>query len=160
MSHTLSPSRPASRISVILAVSAMALGLSACGKREDATVGQRSDAPVERTQPTAPDSRANADSTVQGAGSNGATGVGDAARNTAQSAMDKVDDATITAQVSASLARDPDLSALRIDVDTRDGVVTLKGPASTAAAKERAETIARGVKGVTSVSNQLQVAAS
>lgn len=173
MHHPLRSDSIRGRTASILAVSALALGLSACGQREDSTLGQRNQgSPVERSQPSAADTRTNADSTMAGGSSNGSTGpapgaaagtqtdssVAGAARDTAQNAMDKVDDATITAQVSAGLARDPDLSATRINVDTRDGVVTLKGPAATAAAKQRAETIARGVKGVTSVSNELQVA--
>ena len=64
-----------------------------------------------------------------------------------------MDDAGITASVKTDLAKDPDLSALAINVDTKDGVVTLNGPAPSAAAKSRAETIAKGVKGVKSVSN-------
>lgn len=160
------------RMAGILAVSALAMGISACGQRDDATLGQRNQgSPVERSQPSVADTRTNTDSTMAGGVSNGSTGpapgaaagtntdssMAGAARDTAQTAMDKVDDATITAQVSAGLARDPDLSATRIDVDTRDGVVTLKGPATNPAAKQRAETIARNVKGVTSVSNELQV---
>ena len=69
----------------------------------------------------------------------------------------KMDDAGITAKVHTGLAKDPDLSTLKIDVDTKDGVVTLKGPAPNAAAKERAETIAKGVEGVKSVNNDLEV---
>jgi len=53
--------------------------------------------------------------------------------------------------------KDPDLSALKIDVDTRNGVVSMYGPAPTAAAKDRATTIARAVKGVASVNNELTV---
>ena len=68
-----------------------------------------------------------------------------------------VDDAAITASVSAGLAKDPDLSAIKINVDTKGGAVSLKGPAPTAAAKARAEEIAKGVQGVTSVSNELEV---
>jgi hyperosmotically inducible protein len=68
-----------------------------------------------------------------------------------------VDDAAITASVSAGLAKDPDLSAIKINVDTKGGAVSLKGPAPTAAAKARAEEIAKGVQGVTSVDNQLEV---
>lgn len=68
-----------------------------------------------------------------------------------------MDDAGITASVKTDLAKDPDLSALAINVDTKDGVVTLNGPAPSAAAKSRAETIAKGVKGVKSVSNNLAV---
>jgi hyperosmotically inducible periplasmic protein len=70
-----------------------------------------------------------------------------------------VDDAAITTKVNAGLAADKDLSAVKIDVDTKDGVVTLTGPAPTAGARERATEIARGVKGVSSVNNQLTVKA-
>ena len=42
-------------------------------------------------------------------------------------------------------------------MDTQNGVVTLSGPAPTATARERASEIARGVKGVTSVNNQLTI---
>ena len=72
-------------------------------------------------------------------------------------AMSAMDDATITAHVSSGLAKDPDLSAIKIDVDTRAGAVTLSGPAPNASARERAEMIAKGVKGVVSVTNNLKV---
>jgi len=71
----------------------------------------------------------------------------------------KVDDAAITAAVSAGLAKDPDLSAIKISVTTTAGVVNLKGPAPNAEAKSRAEDIAKNVHGVTSVRNQLEVRA-
>ena len=67
------------------------------------------------------------------------------------------DDVAITASVSAGPLKDPDLSALKIDVDTRNGVVSMYGLAPTAAAKDRATTIARAVKGVASVNNELTV---
>ena len=70
-------------------------------------------------------------------------------------AEEAVSDVSITAAVSAGLAKDPDLSALKINVDTRDGVVSLNGPAPSAAAKARAESIAQAVKGVKSVHNNL-----
>src|SRR5918996_1360359 len=38
-----------------------------------------------------------------------------------------IDDALITTKVKASFAADPQVSALAIDVDTADGVVTLTG---------------------------------
>ena len=75
----------------------------------------------------------------------------------ANTVMDKVDDATITAQVSAGLAKDPDLSAVKINVDTQNGAVTLNGPAPNLAAKDRAQTIAKSIKGVTSVTNLLVI---
>jgi osmotically-inducible protein OsmY len=73
---------------------------------------------------------------------------------------EKIDDAAITASVSGGLAKDPDLSAIKINVDTKAGVVTLNGPAPTAAAKDKATEIAKKVKGVIAVNNQLIIKAS
>ena len=75
-------------------------------------------------------------------------------------AGDMLDDAGITASVKTDLAKDSELSALAINVDTKDGVVTLNGPAPNEAAKARAETIAKAAKGVKSVDNKLVVKAS
>jgi hyperosmotically inducible periplasmic protein len=86
-----------------------------------------------------------------------AAGVKDAAKDAGAAVAGSVDDASITAAVSAGLAKDPDLSAIKIDVDTKGGTVMLKGPAPNAAAKSRAEEIAKNVKGVSSVDNQLEV---
>lgn len=72
---------------------------------------------------------------------------------------DKIDDATITTKVNAALAADKDLSAVKIDVDTKNGVVTLTGPAPSAEASEKATKLAKNVKGVSSVNNQLMVKA-
>lgn len=144
--------RSTHRIASVLAVSALALGLAACSKTEDATVGQRLDSAVDRTEQAATDARIKAEAAMQSAGNKMEQG--------SQAAKEKVDDATITAQVSAGLAKDPDLSAIKIDVDTVNGSVTLNGPATTPAAKQRAETIASAVKGVTSVNNQLTVTPS
>ncbi len=68
-----------------------------------------------------------------------------------------VEDAGITARVNAGLAKDPALSALRIDVDTHAGVVTLTGPIRNAQARERATQIAQGVGGVHQVINNLNI---
>ena len=67
-------------------------------------------------------------------------------------------DARITQQVKAELAAARDLSGARIDVDTRDGVVTLSGPVRTAAVKARAAEIARTVQDVRDVNDQLTLA--
>jgi osmotically-inducible protein OsmY len=68
-----------------------------------------------------------------------------------------LNDTAISAMVKADLLRDPDLSVLKIDVDTRDGVVTLNGLAGTEPAKVRAEKMAQSVKGVKEVRNFLTV---
>lgn len=154
---------PAHRIASILAVSVLALGLSACGKNEEPTVGQRLDSAVEKTEQAAADARARTESVMQNAETKieqGAANAQASAENAAAKAKDAIDDATITAQVNAGLAKDPDLSALKINVDTVNGTVTLNGPAPSTVARDRAETIAKAVAGVTSVNNQLVVTAS
>jgi hyperosmotically inducible periplasmic protein len=64
-------------------------------------------------------------------------------------------DAGITASIKADFLKDPDLSVLKIDVDTNDGVVTLNGLAANEAARTRAERMAQAVKGVREVRNFL-----
>jgi hyperosmotically inducible protein len=156
--------RPAHRVVNILAVSALALGLAACGKTDDgATVGQRLDSAVEKTEQAAANARADAERAAQSAENKMEQSAANAANtvsNAADSAMHKIDDATITAKVNASLAKDPDLSALKINVDTVNGTVTLNGPAPSTVARDRAETLAKAVEGVTAVNNQLVVTAS
>ena len=154
--------RPAHRIASILAVSALALGLAACGKTEERTVGQRLDSAVEKTEQAAADARVKAESAMQSAETKMEQGAANAeatAKDAANTAKGAIDDATITAQVNAGLAKDPDLSALKINVDTVNGKVTLNGPAPSTIARDRAETIAKSVTGVTSVNNQLVVTA-
>lgn len=154
---------PAHRVASLLAVSALALGLAACGKTEEPTVGQRLDSAVEKTEQAAADARAKAEATMQSAETKVEQGAASAqaqAQQAAANAKAVMDDAAITAQVSAGLAKDPDLSALKIKVDTVNGKVTLSGPAPSTVARERAETLAKAVSGVVSVNNQLVVAAS
>ena len=152
MNSPMPSSRPVQRIASVLAVSALALGLAACSKTEEPTVGQRMDSAVEKTEQAAADARVKADNAMQSAENS--------AKDAANSAMTAVDDATITARVNASLAQDPDLSALKINVDTVNGKVTLNGPAPSTVARDRAESLAKAVDGVTAVNNQLVVTAS
>jgi hyperosmotically inducible protein len=66
-------------------------------------------------------------------------------------------DAGITTNVKTKLAADDTVKAYEIDVDTRNGVVTLSGGVENAAAKERAVQIARGTDGVRDVVDQMQI---
>ncbi len=68
-----------------------------------------------------------------------------------------VSDAAITASIKTDFLKDPDLSVLKIDVDTRGGVVTLNGLAGNDAARTRAEKMAGAIKGVREVRNFLVV---
>ena len=67
------------------------------------------------------------------------------------------DDATITANVKSKLAADASLATAAINVDTKAGAVTLGGTVNADADKGKAETIAKGVEGVKSVTNSLTV---
>lgn len=67
-------------------------------------------------------------------------------------------DAEITTAVKTKLLGDGKTPGLKIDVDTKDGVVTLSGDVASATEKSSATTIARGTKGVKGVVNKLTVA--
>ena len=68
-------------------------------------------------------------------------------------------DPSITASVKSKLLADPDVAGLRIDVDTRDGVVTLTGTVSTPLEKDEALRITRETDGVKSVEDRLTLRA-
>jgi len=71
-----------------------------------------------------------------------------------------VDDATITTQVKAAVMADPNLKVSEINVDTKNGVVTLAGTVSSQDQKQRANQVAQGVSAVKSVSDQIVVKSS
>ena len=77
------------------------------------------------------------------------------AKELAEKAISTASDAAITVAVNTALAKDQQLSMLRIDVDTVDGHVVLDGSAPDAAASQRATQLARNVDGVKSVDNRL-----
>lgn len=68
-----------------------------------------------------------------------------------------VDDAAITTSVKAKMAEDKTVSATSISVETLNGTVQLSGFAKSGAEKMQAENIARGVKNVRSVRNDIVV---
>ena len=128
------------RPSVAIAAAVAALTLAACD--DNRTVGQNVDrglASAERkTEQVASDARqATAEATAK--------------------ASEQVADASITTAINAEYAKDDRLSAIKIDVDTNDGRVTLTGSAPDAASKERATMLANNVKGVKAVDNKLDV---
>ena len=68
--------------------------------------------------------------------------------------------AALTTKVKTALASDAGMRTMtNIDVDSADGVVTLKGKVDTADAKKKAEAIAKKVEGVKRVKNELTVEA-
>jgi len=74
-----------------------------------------------------------------------------------RTAGETFDDQRITAEIKTRLLADPDVSGLKINVDTFKKAVTLKGFVSSGFEAERALTIARGVSGVTSVQSSLVI---
>jgi len=71
-----------------------------------------------------------------------------------------VSDATMTARVKSKLIGNSNVHAAKIDVDTKDHVVTLSGRVASSAEKSLAEQIARNTSEVKTVHNNLVVDAS
>lgn len=138
------------RLATVVAAVFAATALAACDRADDQrTAGQKVDSAV-----------ASAKQKIQSAKSDVKEGTADASsamKDAAKDAKDAVSDATITASVNAKLAGDRELSALRINVDTVDGRVALRGSAPSSSARDRATQLASSVDGVRSVENQLVV---
>lgn len=143
------------------AVSLALAGLTGCGDREadTTTMGRASDTtttpPADTTTPptppatapTAPDKTAGAPSAT--------TPPASTADSTDRTAGQTVDDATVTAKVKAALLAESDVDGTKINVDTTNGTVTLKGEVPSKNMIDKAVQIARGVDGVKDVDNKL-----
>ncbi len=71
-----------------------------------------------------------------------------------------VKDSVITTKIKAKLAKEKPSSLIHIKVDTdKQGAVSLSGTARNQKAVDRAVAIANGVKGVTSVQNDIEIKA-
>lgn len=70
---------------------------------------------------------------------------------------DQVSDATITAEVKTKITAQEGINPLSLDVDTRDGVVVLRGIVDDEEDRIGAERLARDTRGVVEVVNQLQL---
>jgi osmotically-inducible protein OsmY len=68
-----------------------------------------------------------------------------------------IDDSAITAGVKAAILNDPSLKVAEINVETHQGVVQLSGFVSSADNVAAASSVARTVKGVKSVKNDLRL---
>lgn len=133
----------------VLSLSAAALLLAACDQSKPPTVGQQIDAGIERSKDAANEVQRD----IQAAGQE----IKQESAQAASAIADGAADMAITAKVKTALAGDDQLSALSINVDTTNAVVTLTGPAPSQAASDRATALAKAVDGVTEVRNQLVV---
>ena len=75
-----------------------------------------------------------------------------------ETTSEKIDDASITAQVKASLMSHHSTSALKTSVSTTDGVVTLSGIAKNDAEKSLVTKLVTDINGVNSVINNMTIA--
>lgn len=172
----LSPGNPRPHGALVMVSSlVLVLALSACGKQdENRTAGQQVDSAIAKTEQAAAEARAKTEqaaaeakakteTTLANAGAalkDAAQKAESSAKEAASKAGEKMDDLVIAAAVSSGIAKDSDLSMLKIEVDAKDGVVILNGTAPTEAAREKATSIAKAAKGVHSVVNKLVVKAS
>jgi osmotically-inducible protein OsmY len=59
--------------------------------------------------------------------------------------------------VKRKLANDPDVKGGALDIDVKDGVVTLRGKVETDKLKQKAERLAKKINGVKKVVNEIQL---
>ena len=111
----------------------------------------------------AQDSNAPASQQMHEAGQNkeqAGSDTGAAAKDAYHGTVRAVKDTTITAEIKTAFARDKNISASTIRVDTIAGVVTLKGNVPSPEMAQRAAQVAAQTNGVQSVNNQLVVVSS
>lgn len=83
--------------------------------------------------------------------------VGCSSTGTRESTGEYVDDSVITGKVKAAIFNEPTLKATEINVETYKGDVQLSGFVAQPQDAQKAAEVARGVKGVSSVKNDIRV---
>lgn len=152
--------QPSLSLHTALLATVAAIAMAACGQADEPSPGARLDAAIATTAERTEAARAELGTAVDAAKADAQV-----AADRAAAAIDKatgdaglaLTDAGITTSITAELAKDPALSALKINVDTSAGKVVLRGTAPSADARDRAARLAMGVRGVTAVDNQLSV---
>jgi osmotically-inducible protein OsmY len=82
---------------------------------------------------------------------------GCASTNTKEGTGEYVDDSVITTKVKASIFNEPTLKSTEINVETFKGTVQLSGFVAQSADAAKAAEVARSVKGVVAVKNDIRV---
>lgn len=153
--------RPTLRTLALAGLCAWGLTLAACSQREqEHTAGDKVDAAIAQADAKIDAAQARASQELnqaRDASAEAAAEVGDRFERTAKKMANAVDDAAITTAVNAKLAQDPKLNVLKVNVDTRNGHVLLKGEAPDDQSRARATQLAMQVDGVRGVENQLEV---
>ena len=148
-------SHPAHRRAGFVAILAVGLGMSLAGCQKTTTTKETpsgsSTTTTTYSTPAIPAISASASTMANNAMASASQALG--------KAEERLDNGTLTAKVKTALFAAADVKAMQIDVDSKDGVVTLNGTQETAAAVDRAAAVARGTDGVASVDNKLTVKA-
>jgi osmotically-inducible protein OsmY len=145
------------RAAVIAALASLAV--AACdqqttqqAKREAADAGHKINNALERTGEKIADATRKATAEVKEAAADAKDKTASTTANAGTTDTGRVlSDTAITASIKTDYLKDPDLSVLKIDVDTHDGVVTLNGLAGTPESIVRAEKLASAIKGLKEV---------
>jgi len=83
--------------------------------------------------------------------------LGCASTSTRESTGEYVDDAVITTRVKTAILNEPTLKVFQINVETYRNVVQLSGFVDSTASMNKAVELARAVKGVSSVKNDMRL---
>ena len=138
------------RIPLAIAMSsvlALAVGCSNDRTADDAAMTPATDPAMQTTPPaTTPDTTATGAARTDAPMDGSANGM-----NTGMESDQPGSDTWITTKVKSSLLADSDVSGLKIDVETVNGVVTLTGQVEQASQVTEATRIAREIEGVTDV---------
>lgn len=113
-------------------------GLAACSRDESRTVGQGVDKAIGE---------------IKAEGQSAKIATQDAAKAIGSAAAD----AAITVKVNAALVADKRLKVANVNVDTKDGRVSLTGVAPDAGSRDMATAMVKAIDGVVDVDNQLRV---
>jgi hyperosmotically inducible protein len=127
--------------SAVILAAVLALPLAACDQHPSAeragkTIDQQADAASRKLESSADKLR-------------------DQTSVASSQAKEVLGDASITTKVKAAIFAEPGLRSLQVNVDTKEGVVTLSGSVDSPSLKDRAQQLASAVEGVKSVDNRL-----
>jgi osmotically-inducible protein OsmY len=135
-------------------------GIDDSAQTKAGEVGQSADAKTDDAQKRADGSMDKAGDAVATAGrktGDAAERAGDRIGAAAGSGADATGDAALTARVKTKFLADSSIAGLKIDVYTKDNVVTLSGTVASPTEKRRAVEVARATEGVTKVVDKLKL---
>jgi osmotically-inducible protein OsmY len=142
-----------------LMLTALVVAAPACGRSDTSGVNRRDMPATDRASQVTNDAdhAQSSQSSAPGRDRN-TTGTTGSVAQSAGETEGAGPDATITMKIQAKYAGDDVVKGRNIDVDTEEGVVTLKGSVDSLRERDAAEQLARETAGVKRVINDLKVA--